>query len=93
VSTPESTSIYLPWATLCQSRLYPPVRDLGFGLWKEGRIQPWDVNGNRVEGRRERGLKENGGMELHGEWLLERKVEFGGLLKDSRGGKGKERKR
>jgi hypothetical protein len=20
-------------ATLCQSRLYPPVRDFGFGLW------------------------------------------------------------
>jgi hypothetical protein len=24
---------HLPWATLCQSRLYPPVRDFGFGLW------------------------------------------------------------
>jgi hypothetical protein len=23
----------LPRATLCQSRLYPLVRDLGFGLW------------------------------------------------------------
>jgi hypothetical protein len=45
-----------------------PVRDLGFGLWMEGRIQPWDGNGSRVEGRRERGLIENGGMELHGEW-------------------------
>ncbi len=45
-----------------------PVRDLGFGLWMEGRIPPWDVNGSRVEGRRERGLKENGAMELHGEW-------------------------
>ncbi len=23
---------HLPWVTLCQSRLYPPVRDLGLGL-------------------------------------------------------------
>jgi hypothetical protein len=23
---------FIPWATLCQSRLYPPVRDFGFGL-------------------------------------------------------------
>jgi hypothetical protein len=32
MSTPESTPTHLPWATLCQSRLYPPVRDFGFGL-------------------------------------------------------------
>jgi hypothetical protein len=41
-SSPESTPTHLPWAlgnprpestlTLCQSRLYPPVRDFGFGL-------------------------------------------------------------
>ncbi len=28
----NATPTHLPWATLCQSRLYPPVRDLGFGL-------------------------------------------------------------
>ncbi len=39
-STPESTPTHLPWGnpipestlTLCQSRLYPPVSDFGFGL-------------------------------------------------------------
>ncbi len=30
--TPEWTPTHLPWATLCQSRLYLPVRDLGVGL-------------------------------------------------------------
>jgi hypothetical protein len=29
MATPESTPTHLPWATLCQSRLYPPVRVLG----------------------------------------------------------------
>ncbi len=42
MSTPESTPTHLPWdwatlcqsrpLNLCQSRLYPPVRDFGFGL-------------------------------------------------------------
>jgi hypothetical protein len=32
MSTPESTPSHLPRATLCQSRLYPPVRDLAFVL-------------------------------------------------------------
>ncbi len=27
-----STPTHVPWATLCQSRRYPPVSDLGFGL-------------------------------------------------------------
>ncbi len=31
-STPESTPT-VPWATLCQSRLYRRVRDFGFGLY------------------------------------------------------------
>ncbi len=33
-SSPESTPAHLPWAcnSICQSRLYPPVRDFGFGL-------------------------------------------------------------
>ncbi len=31
-AAPESTPTHLPWETLCQSRLYPPVRDFGFGL-------------------------------------------------------------
>jgi len=26
-------SAHLTWATLCQSRLYPPVRNFGFGQW------------------------------------------------------------
>jgi hypothetical protein len=29
---PESTPKHLSWETQCQSQLYPPVRDLGFGL-------------------------------------------------------------
>jgi hypothetical protein len=29
----KSTATYLPWATLCHSRLYPAVRDLGLRLW------------------------------------------------------------
>ncbi len=39
MSTPEPTPTDLPWTTLestltlCQSRLYPLVRDFGFGLW------------------------------------------------------------
>jgi hypothetical protein len=32
MSSPESTPTHLPWATLCQSQLYPPVRDFEFGL-------------------------------------------------------------
>jgi hypothetical protein len=28
MSTPESTPTHLSWATLCQSRLYPPVGSL-----------------------------------------------------------------
>ncbi len=40
MSTPDSIPTHLPWATpmtepvltLCQSRLYPPVRDFEFGL-------------------------------------------------------------
>ncbi len=34
MSTPEPTSTLVPWvlATPCQSRLYPAVRDSGFGL-------------------------------------------------------------
>jgi hypothetical protein len=43
MSSPKSTTTHLPWAplgnptpestlTLCQSRLYPPVRDFGFGI-------------------------------------------------------------
>jgi hypothetical protein len=35
MSAPKSTPVHLPWATLCHSRLYPPVRDLGF--WTVGR--------------------------------------------------------
>ncbi len=31
-AAPESTPTHLPWAILCQSQLYPPVRDFGFGL-------------------------------------------------------------
>jgi hypothetical protein len=30
MSTSESTPTHLPWATLCQSRLYPSVRDFRF---------------------------------------------------------------
>jgi hypothetical protein len=30
--TPESIPTHVPWATLRQSRLYSPVKDLGFGL-------------------------------------------------------------
>jgi hypothetical protein len=38
ISTPESTPTHgnpMPESTLalCQSRLYPPVGDFGFGLW------------------------------------------------------------
>ncbi len=41
MSTPESTPTHLPWAILCQSRLYPTVKDLGFGLWRaRTRIRP-----------------------------------------------------
>jgi hypothetical protein len=31
-ATTESTPTDLPWATLCQSRIYPLVRVFGFGL-------------------------------------------------------------
>ncbi len=30
--SPESIPPHLPWATLCQSRLYPPIWVFGFGL-------------------------------------------------------------
>jgi hypothetical protein len=33
LSTPTSTPTHLPNATQCQTRLYPPVRGFGFGLW------------------------------------------------------------
>jgi hypothetical protein len=39
MSAPKSTPTHLPWATLCQSRLYPPVRDLGF--WTIGQPHVW----------------------------------------------------
>jgi hypothetical protein len=32
VTSTQSTPTHLPQATLCQCRLYPPVRDLRFGL-------------------------------------------------------------
>jgi hypothetical protein len=32
MSSPESTPTHLPRATLCQSRLYPQVKDFGFSL-------------------------------------------------------------
>ncbi len=33
------TPTHLPWATICQGRLYPPVRDFGFGLYFQGLIR------------------------------------------------------
>ncbi len=44
MSTPESAPTHLPRATLCQSRLCPPVRDFGFGLGGGGGVELYEVN-------------------------------------------------
>ncbi len=41
--TPESTQTHLPWATLYQSWLYPPVRDFGFGLSKQNDMKKINI--------------------------------------------------
>ncbi len=66
MSTPELTPTHLPWATLCQGRLYPPVRDFEFGLsarhWLRGTPPPPPPNS---PARRGGGAWEQEGGQTH----------------------------
>jgi hypothetical protein len=66
MSTPESTPTHLPWATLCQSRLYLTVRplDLFSGFFSE--MFNLDVNSFSLiyQSLRFNGVNDNGDHKL-----------------------------